>query len=517
MTTQFDAIVVGAGHNGLACAVYLARAGLKVLAVEEYRTVGGMTITEQETLPGFWSDLHASGYQLASLSPVPEELGLLEHYTLLEAELPFSHAFPGGDLIAIQRDLEPTVAAIAQRSPDDASAWRSWMQRFGAERDALTRAMFSPPQFERQPVHDAGDYRFGVESVRSWADRTFKTEAMKSVFGAFATFLGIAPDDAGGAELSWLFAAVSQTVGNKLVRGGMHQVSLALAERLKAHGGEIRTGARVARITGTSRGASGVELSSGERLSSKIVVSSVDPGHLVSTLLGPELLDATIVDKMRHYEWGEAFFTIFVALDGPIHYAAGPLAARSAHVHLTQPSLDPLARLYYECRAGLLPAAPMIVSWNDSSVDPSRAPAGKALMKFVVFSVPFTLRGDATGKIAARSWEEAREPYADYLIDLIARDYIPDLKQKILKRVAHSPIDSAKRLRSAVQGTLGHGAFRLYQKGALRPIPELSGYKTPLSNVYLCGSGCHPGPGVSMAPGRNAAQVILGDLGIALR
>lgn len=159
----------------------------------------------------------------------------------------------------------------------------------------------------------------------------------------------------------------------------------------------------------------------------------------------------------------------------------------------------------------------MIVSWNDSAIDPTRAPAGKALMKFVVLSVPYVIAGDATGKVAARTWDEAREPYTDYLIELITDNYIPDLKAKILKRVAHSPVDISRKIISAVRGTLGQGAFVPYQSGALRPIPELGQYRTPVANVYLCSSGSHPGPGVSMAPGRNAAQVIFGDLGLDFR
>ena len=118
-----DAIVIGAGHNGLTCACYLARAGLKVLVLEQYHTVGGMTVTEEETLPGFWSDIHASGYQLANLSPVPHELGLLDHYELIEPEIPFSHAFPDGDIVSVHRDMEKTVSDIARYSHKDAETW----------------------------------------------------------------------------------------------------------------------------------------------------------------------------------------------------------------------------------------------------------------------------------------------------------------------------------------------------------------------------------------------------------
>src|SRR5215469_8365778 len=461
MSESYDAVVIGAGHNGLTCACYLARAGLKVLVLEQYRTVGGMTITEEETLPGFWSDIHASGYQLANLSPVPHELGLLDRYELIEPEIPFSHAFPDGKIISVDRDIEKTVAAIARYSPKDAETWRALMERFLAEKDLITASMFSPPPSFQAAAADFATspasmeaYRFSMQSVRSWANQTFEAEATKTLFGSFATFLGASPDDAGGAELGWLFASVLQNVGNNLVKGGMNRVTLALAEQLRALGGEIRTNVFVEQILGTAKRASAVRLSSGEVIpADQLIVSSVDPGHLVLDLLGVEMVGQEIVAKMKQYELGDSVFVMFVALDSPINYKAGPAARQSAHVHLTEPSLDFLARVYLQCRGGALPSAPMIVSWNDSAIDPSRAPAGKALMKFVVLSVPYVITGDATGRIPERTWGGARERYADYLIDLITANYIPDLKSKILKRVAHSPVDISRKIISAVHGT----------------------------------------------------------------
>ena len=272
------------------------------------------------------------------------------------------------------------------------------------------------------------------------------------------------------------------------------------------------------KILGDAKRATAVRLTSGEEIPVReLVVSNVDPAHLVIHLLGAGMVGQEIVEKMEHYEWGDSVFVMFVALESPIDYKAGPAARQSAHVHLTEPSLDFFAGVYLQCRGGALLAAPMIVSWNDSTIDPSRAPAGKALMKFVVLSVPYVITGDATGRVSTRSWDEAREPYADYLIDLITANSIPNLKRKILKRVAHSPADISRKIISAVRGTLGQGAFLPYQNGSLRPIPELGRYKTPVPNVYLCSSGSHPGPGVSMVPGRNAAQVIFSDLGLDFR
>ncbi len=227
MSRAYDAIVIGAGHNGLTCACYLARAGLKILVLEQYHQVGGMTVTEEETLPGFWSDIHASGYQLANLSPAPYELGLLDRYELIEPEIPFSHAFPDGSIISVNRDIERTVAEISRYSRKDAGTWRDLMNRFLAQKEAITAAMFSPPpSLPAAAAHFAASsagmeaYRFSMQSVRSWANQTLEAEETKTLFGSFATFLGASPDDAGGAELGWLFASVLQNVGNNLVKAG---------------------------------------------------------------------------------------------------------------------------------------------------------------------------------------------------------------------------------------------------------------------------------------------------------
>jgi phytoene dehydrogenase-like protein len=489
----------------LTCACYLAKAGLKVLVLERYQDVGGMTLTEELTLPGFRSDVHASGYQLANLSPVPGELELEKHgLDLIEPDLVYAHAFPDGRVLAVSRSLEKTVQNIGRYSKKDAETWRVLAERFSAEAAALER---SPAGMDQ--------YRFGLQSMRSWCDQTFESEEVKCLFGAFALFMAHAPDDAGGAELAWLFGTVLQDAGNNLVKGGMHHVSLALADHLRSLGGEIRTSAGVEKILVSAGRATGVRLEDGEEIPvGRLVASGVDPGQLALRFLGEEIVGPEIAGKMERYEWGDAAFVIYAALDGPVEYKAGPEAGAACHVHLTPPALDPVARASVECRGGELPATPLVVAWNDSVIDPSRAPEGKHLKKFVVLGVPYEILGDATGRVREREWDQAKEEYADYLIDRITADYIPDLKEKLLKREAHSPLDLERKLSSAVRGTICHGAMLPYQTGSMRPIPEMGDYRSPVENVYLCGSGSHPGPGVSMAPGRNAAETIFSDLGL---
>ena len=513
---HLDAIVVGAGQNGLACACYLARAGLRVLVLEAYEQIGGMTLTQDVTLPGFWSDIHASGYQLANISPVPAELDLASYgLDLVVPDHVYAHAFPDGRAIVITRDLETAAASLAHISEKDAATFRALIERYHAGREAFIGSFFSPPE------HPAGErppeqYRFSLQSLRSWADETFESEEARALFGGFAMFVGAAPDDAGGAEIAWLFGAVLQAEGNNLVRGGMNGVNRALAADLAAHGGEVRTSSRVTRIDVSGGKATGVRLESGEVIAvGKLVVSATDPAQLVERFLGEDVAGKEMVARMRRYEWGDAVMTIYLALDGPVDFTAGPEVGMAAQVHLSPPGLMAMARAVVECRAGLLPAEPFIVAWNDSTIDPSRVPPGKALKKLVVLGVPYEIAGDATGHISGRTWDAVRDAYADHIIDLVDNRYLPGLRSRLLQRTAFSPLDQERQLSSAVRGTISHGAMLPYQLGAMRPIPELADYRSPVPNVYLCDSGTHPGPGVSMASGRNAARVIARDLGIA--
>jgi phytoene dehydrogenase-like protein len=322
-----DAVVIGAGHNGLACACYLARAGQGVAVFEEYPSVGGMTLTEEIAARGFLSDVHASGYQLASLSPAPNELNLFDHgLELIEPEYAWAHAFPDGGCIAIGPDLERARESIARYSRRDGDTAVELFARYRSERDQIVRSLFSPPEplstaIRRMEEAPGGldRYRFSLQSMRSWCNEVFESEEAKCLFGAFAPFVGHGPDDAAGAEISWLFASVLQADGNKLVRGGMHQVSLALAAELESLGGEIRTGTAVERIEVEAGRATAVILEGGERVAvGSLVASSVDPAQLALRLLGEEIIGADAAQRAARIEWGDAVLVIYAALDGPV-------------------------------------------------------------------------------------------------------------------------------------------------------------------------------------------------------
>ena len=512
-----------------------------------------MTITEEVTLPGFRSDVHAFGYQLANLSPVPYELDLGKFgFELLRPEISYSHVFPDGGYISMYRNVEKTMNSIGKYSKKDAHTWKKMFNRYLEEKDFITSTINTPPlplstqidmMKQNSPTGNGtsgssnsssshGDrvdrYKSSLQSMRSWCNEWFESQEAKVMFGTFAAFVGLSPDDAGGGETAYLFSTIMQDGGNNVVKGGFVNLPLALSKYLQSRGGEIITNTEVTKIIIKERRAVGVRLDSGKEIGiKKIIASSTDPSSLALKLIGEEYLDSRIVNGIKKIEWGDSVLAVYLALDGPVEYYAGTDIIQSTQLHLSPPTIDFFAKIFYECRSGKLPSQPLSIMSNDSIVDPSRVPTGKHLLKFLILSVPYNVNSDeyvttddGTNTSTNRdwNWEQIKDRYCNHIIDMISEKYMPNLKNMILKRVVYSPIDFEKRHGTAVHGTLSCGAVIPYQSKSMRPIPELAGYKIPkVHNVYLCGAGSHPGPGVSMAPGRNAAQVILAGLNLDFR
>jgi phytoene dehydrogenase-like protein len=225
---------------------------------------------------------------------------------------------------------------------------------------------------------------------------------------------------------------------------------------------------------------------------------------------------------MKNLEWGDSIFAIYIALKNPIKSKGNTEVTNSTQLHLSPPSVEYLSKIFYECRSGKIPSEPLPIMSNDSMVDLSRTPKGGHLIKFLVLSDPYKIKyfkyadeknEENTYLEKAENWNDFKEKYADSIVSLITENYLPNLKKETLKRVVFSPLHFENRPTNTRFGTLSCGAVTPYQLLNMRPILELSNYKIPsIHNVFLCGSGNHPGPGVSMAPGKNAAQVILSDL-----
>ncbi len=294
MPANYDAVVIGSGHNGLTCACYLAKAGLKVLVLEQYHSIGGMTNTEEVTLPGFHSDTHALCIQFANFSPVLEELQLAQYgLELLHPEPCWSHAFPDGRSVTVHCDLDRTCQDIGRHSEKDAETWRRLFHAFLERKDAICASFNSPPPSLadqaalRNLAGGPDEYRFEMQNLRSWCSESFEAEETKCLAAAWGAHVGVSPDDVGGGSAAWLFSMVIQHFGNNVVKGGMRQLPLALARFLEAHGGQIRVNAHVKRILVENGKAVAVELLDGEEIrSGRLIASSVHPRHLVLNLLG---------------------------------------------------------------------------------------------------------------------------------------------------------------------------------------------------------------------------------------
>lgn len=505
---DYDAIIIGAGHNGLTCACYLARAGMRVLVAEAKDAIGGMTTTSELVMPGFWTDVHASGYQLANLSSAAEELDLASYgLELIRPDVSLSKVFPDQRCLSIRATLDDSCASIAAFSPLDAERWRSLFAGYLDQKKQLRQELESPPLAPGAQLttlaHGATGQerlRFHFQSVRSWAREQFASDAMRDLMADFAAHAGFAPDDAGGAAFAYLFLSVIQDTGNRVVKGGMGQLPAALAACLQHHGGEISSGVAVDQIQVDRGAATGVVLANGEQVRARCVVSSAHPRHLILHLLRNAGLDQQVVDAIDDYELGVSQMGIYLALSGPVTYLAGDDAATATQVHLIPPSTDALAEVFRQIRSDQLPEQPSLFLVNEAALEPSRVPPGKSSLKIILTTVPYAV-----------DWASERARYAQQVIDQIARTYIPDLKEKIIGTVIMSPVDYEVDLSSAIQGTVTHGAMPLYQQGAMRPMLQLGQYRGPVERLYLCGAGSHPGPGVSMMPGHNAARVVLGD------
>ncbi len=541
----YDAIVIGAGHNGLTCACYLAKAGLRVFVLEDYISIGGMTLTEEITLPGFKSDIHAFGYSLATLSPVPHELKLKGHgFELIQPEVSLSHLFPNNHgHISMYKSIEKTLDSIRKYSDRDAGSWKKVFDGYMQNRNLVVSMLNTPPgnplgdtksasmvnDTKMEPLEVEGDkYRRQTQSMRSWCNENFESDEVKAMFGSFAPFVGLSPDDAGGGELCYLFSSIIQDGGNNVVKGGFVNLPMALANYLQSKGGQIMTSSQVKKIIVENGRAIGVELGNGKVIGAKkLIASSTDPSTLILNLIGEEYVDSYLANNIKRMEWGDAIFGIYLALNGPLEYKSGQeILSKSAQVHISPPGLEFFSKIYYECRSGKPPLHPLSIMSNDSMMDSTRVITtnggndnfGKHLIKFLVLSVPYEIKNADSEIAQEKGWDNFKDRYADQIIEVINQDYIPNLKGSILKETVYSPLDYEKKPINSIKGTLTSGAILPYQSGWMRPIPQLGNYKIPsIPNVYLCGSGSHPGPGVSMAPGRNAAQVILRDLGIDLR
>jgi phytoene dehydrogenase-like protein len=519
----YDAVIIGAGHNGLAAGVHLAAKGKRVAIVEAKDEPGGAVKTRELTLPGFRHDLCAMNLSMFAGSGffAAHKDALLAHgLAFAPAEHCFATVFRDGTYLGVSRTLEKTLAGISALSPPDAKAWQDLLGQFGKDAPHIFALLGSPmPSIAAAKVVWKAWRAMGttwlfdtakllLASPRDFLDARFQHPKVKAMMAAWGLHLDFAPDVAGGALFPYLESMANQSLGMVIGQGGADTIVKAMVGALKAKGGELILGDGVSRIELANGAASGVMLQSGRKLEAKAIIANVHPKLVFEQLAPPDATPASFRKAVDKFRAGPGTMMIHLALDDLPDWRAGRALREFAYVHVA-PDLEMMTRVYAEASVGLLPAEPALVVGQPTAIDPSRAPPGKHVLWVQVRVLPAEIRGDAGGTIAARSWDEAREPYADRVMDVL-ESYAPGLKSRVLGRAVFSPLDLERENPNLIGGDSLSGSHHLDQNFFLRPVAGWSRYRTPVRNLYLCGASTWPGAGTGAGSGFMVAKMLAG-------
>ena len=512
MTTQYDAIIIGAGHNGLVCATYLAKAGLKVLVLERREQVGGCAITE-EIIPGY--KVSAVAHAIGMFRPeIIKELELKQHgLDIYTTDPTLFMLYAPNDGVLLWEDPTKT-----QLSAQEAGEYERLLETIGRIAEVLEPTFLAPPLTEgelKQRFAQAGlanQYESVFHgSVCDFLAQFALSERLKMTLVPLGLTMNWGGPHTPGTAYNLFRLSTAQAEGKPgawgFVRGGMGALSDALAKAAQQAGVEIRTGVEVENILVSEGQATGVVAKAngegGEVLKSRLIVSNADPKRTFLSLIEGRYLPEQFRQQIADLKMRGAGMKILCALDElpEFHAMPGTTAPRAGAI-LIAPSIDYLARAWQDAQNGRPSEQPLMELTIPSATDPTLAPAGKHVMSVHVQWTPYHLREG--------SWSELGELYADQVIEQLSA-YIPNLKEILLARKVLTPLD----LEQTFYLTEGHweqGEMIAGQLFATRPLPGWAHYRTPIAGLYLCGAGTHPGGTVSGAPGYNAAQEILQDI-----
>lgn len=531
MAESFDAIIIGAGHNGLVAGFYLARAGLRVCLLERLDTVGGCAVTE-EFAPGFRNSV--ASYTVSLLQPkVIRDMRLHERgYRVVER--PISNFLPldDGGYLKVGGGLPRTQAEFARFSAKDAAALPAYWAMLDDVADVLRAlALHAPPEagggldsllrllrqagpVSRLPLERQRDLlNLFTRAARDFLDDWFESDPVKAVFGFDAVVGNYASPDAPGSAYVLLHHVFGEVNGKKGAWGhsvgGMGAITQAMAAAAREAGAEIRLESPVERVLVDGKRVAGVKLKGGAELHAPVVLSNVGPKPLFGRMMDAADLPIDVRRRMQAFRAGSGSFRMNVALSALPRFTALP---QEGEHHLSgiilAPSLDYMDRAFSDAKAFGWSRQPIVEMLIPSTVDSTLAPEGAHVAS--LFCQQF-----APELPDGRSWAECEEQAAETVFDTVER-YAPGFRKLVLGRQILSPGGLKARFGLA-GGDIFHGRMSLDQLWAARPTLGMGAYRGPVKGLYLCGAGTHPGGGVTGAPGHNAAAAVLADRGVFAR
>jgi phytoene dehydrogenase-like protein len=523
--SRYDVIVVGAGHNGLVTACYLARAGRRVLVLERRHVVGGACVTE-EVFPGFKVSVAAYVNSLFH-KDIVRDLRLADHGFHVLARDPSSFTpFPDGRSLLMGPDAELTRKEIGKFSLRDAERYpryEAMLERVAAVVEPTLT--MSPPNLLRPGLRDlrklfglgrafqrlgpgAGEaMEILTGAARPILDRWFESEELKATLATDAIIGAMASPSMPGTAYVLFHHVMGETDGKRgvwgYVRGGMGGLTQALAAAARALGAEIRCTAEVTSIRVQHGAVAGVALTGGDEIDAPVVASNADAHVTFQRLIEARALPPEFLEAVGRISYESASLKINVALAELPSFRALPGSAPGPQhrgtIHIC-PDQDYIERAYDDAKYGRPSAHPVLECTIPSVVDPTVAPAGQHLMSMFVQYAPYRLREG--------TWDEQREAFADRCFAILD-DYAPNFRRSVLARQVLTPLD-LERVFNLTGGNIFQGAMTPSQLFAFRPVPGWANYRTPIRGLYLCGAAAHPGGGVMGTPGLNAAREILG-------
>jgi phytoene dehydrogenase-like protein len=525
----YDAVLIGGGHNGLVCAFYLARAGLKVRVLERRGIVGGAAVTE-EFHPGFRNS--TASYTVSLLNPKVIADMKLKDRGLRIVKRPISNFLPtvDGRYLKAGGGLEKTQAEIAKFSAKDAARLPAYYEHLERVADVLRSVSEkTPPNPKRgvaagidalsqlwPVVRGSTDLQRDIldlftKDARSFLNRWFESDPIKAAFGFDAVVGNYASPDTPGSAYVLLHHVFGEVDGEKGVWGhaigGMGAITQAMAGACRDLGVEISLDAAVSRVRVGPNGVEGVELEGGETVEAQRVIANVNPRLLYTRLIAESDLDTGFLERIREWKCGSGTVRMNVALSELPDFTCLPGKEAGEHHRsgiILAPTLDYMDRAFADAKIHGWSKAPIVEILIPSTVDDSLAPPGQHVAS--LFCQQFAPQLP-DGKV----WADYRDTVAEHIIDTVTT-YAPNFRASILGRMTLTPMDLEEKF-GLIGGDIMHGAMSLDQMWAARPQLGHGDYRGPLKGLYMCGAGSHPGGGVTGLPGRNAAREILRDAG----